>query len=265
MEAALQDPNHGKLYISAGAITNRPEEKASKGYRIAREGGIEPVYIEPNEFPTREHFHAALTRAAEDMKADILCLSGFLKKYSVISDPTLTEYRDRIANVHPAPLTIVAYKWNLHPLDIGRDVIKERKVDMRHDSLKHAMGMLEKKGWSRLYTGDDPVFMAALFGEESTCSVINMVEEGVDAGAVAAMSPEKRIDQKRVQAWLDRNAYDRVRSYADKLQGEMKTDCDGPVFRKFLELTGSGKMTIDGQRIIVDGQQMPYGGFLMEE
>lgn len=265
MEAAFQDPNHGDLYVSVGAITNRPAEDAPKGYRIAGEGGITPVFIDPSEYGTRGDFHGALTEAAQEMDPHLLCLSGFLKRYSIISEPTISAYRDRIANVHPAPLSIIAYTGDYHPLDVGRNKLDDRKIDLTRDKTDYALEMLGRKGWRRLYTGDDPVFMAALFGEKSTCSVINMVDAGTDTGAVAASSPEKPIDQSKVQRWLDRNAYDRLRDYADRLQGEMKHDCDGPVFRKFLELMATGRMMIDGPKIFVDGQETPYGGYLMGE
>lgn len=278
LDAALRDPNHGRLYQVVGTVTNRSEKKAAKGYRISREAGMDPVFINPWRFKcdsdkeSRAEFYECVTEFLNDMGPDVVGLSGWLKKYSIIEEPMLTEYRDRIINVHPARMGILfrdsackeavgrAGGNNRHPICIGRDGME--RVNVEKSSRREAATLIER-GWERLYVGDDAVTMAALFGETEVASVINVVNADMDGGALAARSRLVPLDQERIWSLLQRHAYDAVAEYAHKVQGMMKDECDGPVFCEALKLLSTGRMEIDGDIVRVDGEETPYGGYLM--
>jgi folate-dependent phosphoribosylglycinamide formyltransferase PurN len=264
MKAVLESSEHGTFYQVVGAITNRSQEKAERGWGIANDHGIKPIWFDPKKYETREKFYEAVTYTVEEMRPDIIGLSGFLYKYSLIANPFLRVYKNRILNVHPADLAII-YKAQegKHPLDIGRDkLVKRNEVNSLPDSVK----TLIKSGWRRIYTGDDAVNMAVLFGEKEICSSIHSVTEDCDAGPILVQSKREVVDREYVEKMLKRNAFDRIATYAHDLQEKMKTECDGPAFCKALELLAKGNIGIDDNHVTLDGKILPYGGYqILEE
>lgn len=262
MKAVLESPEHGKIYQVVGTFTNRPEERAAKGYAIAKDHDIRRFYIDPNLFPSREGFYKEVTSVVDDVGPDIVGFSGFLGKYSIIVDPFLSAYKNRIINVHPADLSIIAFLEGRKPWNVGRDGVKRNKKYVGDFDYKEAVKLI-KSGWKKLYTGDDAVNMAAFFGESNACSTIHSVVEEEDMGSILVQSKKMPINTKFVDKMLGRNASDRVADYAHKLQERMKTECDGPAFCKALELLGTGRMGIDDDHATLDEEDLPYGGYQM--
>jgi len=262
MHAVLESPEHGRIYRVAGAVTNRPEREAARGWDIARQHGIEPLYVSPGKFSTREDFYSYVADAVDEMRPDVIGLSGFLRKYSIISEPFLGRYRNRIFNVHPADLAIVYYPERRKPIELGRDGIEKTKKHLGKMEWRHARRFIDS-GFERLYSGDDAVTMAVLFGENELRSTVHVVEEKVDGGKILVRSQPKEVDAAYVERMLSRNAYSRIAHYASCLQDEMKRDCDGPAFIKSLELKAAGRLDIKDNFVTLDGEPLPYGGYLM--
>ena len=71
-------------------------------YALQRAAAAEiPSVVVPRKGVTQEEFDAALLRELTAAQADIVVLAGFL---SVIGPRVLSEYADRIVNVHPSLL-----------------------------------------------------------------------------------------------------------------------------------------------------------------
>jgi len=272
MKAVLESGNHGSLYRVKAAITNRPIGKAQKGYELAHEHGITLHYIDPFSFPSSEAFYTEVAKAAESIGPDVIGLSGWLKKYSIVHPVLINPFEGRIWNVHPAkgsilyrdPQPMLAEARNLknrHPLEIGTDQIRKRNCEAVPRG--EAYRMIDD-GWEMMYWGDDAVFAAELFGEASTCSIIHVVEEKLDTGPIVVSSADAPISHGMANKWIWRHAYDRMRDDADGTQGVMKGRCDGRAFCKALELGAAGRLRIEGRDVWVDGELTPYGGYKMK-
>jgi folate-dependent phosphoribosylglycinamide formyltransferase PurN len=262
MKAVLESPEHGNLYRVIGAVTNRSEKMAEKGWGVAMDHGIKPVYINPDDFDTREKFYEEVTNVVDEIGPEIVGFSGFLKKYSIVCDPFLRKYKNRILNVHPGNLALVTLFSAGKAIDIGRYGIARNKKDLGNKEWGYAE-MLFDSGYERIYTGDDAVRMAVLFGEDNVRSSIHVIEKKVDGGKIVLRSNPKEVDTEYVERMLARNAYGRIVEYAGRLQEEMKTDCDAPAFIRTLELMGLRRLEINDDFVSLNGEILPYGGYQM--
>jgi folate-dependent phosphoribosylglycinamide formyltransferase PurN len=276
MEAVLESENHGKIYEVIGAVSNRHQSLAEKGYGVAFEHGIDVDFVDAMKFKAgseREAFYEKIAEAVENRSPDVIGLSGWLKRHSIISPGFFQTFQKPILNVHPADLGIIYNTLGgKHPIRIGTEQLRDMsRVDAGDDiygksgSRKNAWDLIRDNGFRRMLWGDYPVFTAALLGEEDTCSTIHVINEEVDAGPSLVQSKRMEIDTKKVEAWLSRHAYDRMADYAEDLQSQMKTECDGPAFCEALELIGSGRMEIFDDHAKLDGEIVRYGGYQMGE
>ena len=262
MQGVLESPDHGRIYRVVGALTNRTEKQAAKGYDIARQFGVEVVHLDPQDFDSRVDFYRAVAERVDAFEPDVVGLSGWLKKYSMISDPFLTAYGNRIVNVHPADLSVLAELNGQHPLDIGRKNLKiSRAANTNHDRVRIYRA---DRGWERMLTGDDAVNLAVLLGEKEVCSTIHSVTDECDGGPILVQSKRFPVDTGFVDEMLRRNALDRIADYAHGLQGEMKTKCDKPAFCTALKLLAESTVGIANDFVTRDDKPMPYGGYQMD-
>ncbi len=265
MKAVLEE--NANVYKVIAALTNMPEPEAAKGRQIASGYNVDVVTVNASEFGSRKQFYEAVAKEVDNISPDVIGLSGFLGKYSIIDEPLLGAYANRIINVHPADLSIVANLNGKHPLDIGRNELSQyRRHSLRDVPVDKARKMIKDGNWkfSRLYTGDDAVAMAVLFGEDKVCSSIHSVTAECDAGPVIVQSKRLPVDTKFVDKMLGRNALGRIMSYAHELQGRMKTECDGPAFCEALRLLATGRMGIGDDFVTLDREMLSYGGYQME-
>lgn len=82
-----------------GVISNRAD---AKGLAIAAAKGVSASVI-PSKGVSREEHDAAIDRALEAAKADIVCLAGYLK---LLTDGFVAKWQGRMINVHPALLPL---------------------------------------------------------------------------------------------------------------------------------------------------------------
>ncbi len=263
MKAVLESPDHGSLYKVVGAVTNRPREKAERGWGVADDHDIDTVYINPFEFEERRDFYQQVTDVVDEMNPEVVGLSGFLKKHSIIVDPFLTKYENNIWNVHPADLAIYTFfPNNENAIDIGRAGVQKGRMDLG-DRPRHLIKRDLDYRYMPAFRGDDAVRMAVLLGEDKVCSTIHVVEKEVDRGKIVVRSPHLDVDTKFVNKYINRNNYEIVMDYGGELQDRMKTECDVSAFLKALELKAKGLLEVKDDLVYYDGKVLPFGGFKM--
>lgn len=77
-------------------ISNNPNAFALER---AKEAGIDACCVSPKDYANRELFHEALLNAMNEVTPDLIVLAGFLV---VIPKQVITQYRNRIINIHPS-------------------------------------------------------------------------------------------------------------------------------------------------------------------
>lgn len=82
-----------------GVISNRAD---AKGLAIAAAKGVDASVI-PSKGVSRDDHDAAIDRALEAAKADIVCLAGYLK---LLTDGFVAKWQGRMINIHPALLPL---------------------------------------------------------------------------------------------------------------------------------------------------------------
>jgi phosphoribosylglycinamide formyltransferase-1 len=200
------------------------------------------------------------TAEAQHFRVDLVALAGYmLKMYA----PMVSAFSGRMINSHPARLAL-----------------------------------LDERG-RRKYRGDNAVFDAIWAGEESTCTSIHVVREGVDSGEILVTSAPLSVDLPAVERLkvISRNLpplskiialkghYDQkgvakdvrdestealakllvMQFVADPHQRLQKYVCDYPAYDFVLEEIANGNFALDDCgagpcTVWYNGEKMPYGG-----
>ena len=79
-------------------ISNKAD---SKGLEFAAEQGLEAIFVNPKEFDGREAYDRELVRILKEKGVELVCLAGFMR---IISPYFVSEFRNRILNIHPSLL-----------------------------------------------------------------------------------------------------------------------------------------------------------------
>jgi phosphoribosylglycinamide formyltransferase 1 len=79
-------------------ISNRGD---AAGLQRARAAGIPTAVVPHRDYPSREAFEAALTRALDAAKIELVCLAGFMR---LLTAGFVDRWRDRLINIHPSLL-----------------------------------------------------------------------------------------------------------------------------------------------------------------
>jgi len=79
-------------------IANRAD---AAGLQRATDAKIATEIIPHHDFPSREAFDAALTRALEQARIELICLAGFMR---LLTPGFVAHWRDRLINIHPSLL-----------------------------------------------------------------------------------------------------------------------------------------------------------------
>lgn len=83
----------------AGVISNRAD---AKGLAIAAAKGVETAFVE-SKGQTREAHAAQLAKAIAAMKADIICLAGYMR---LLDENFVKRFEGRMINIHPSLLPL---------------------------------------------------------------------------------------------------------------------------------------------------------------
>jgi len=259
------DPNHGNLYKVVGAFTDK--QSAEKGIGIAKDKEVPVITfdrktfyqeenLDPKVFDNRKFYYEQVCRDIELFRPDIIALSGYMH---IVSDPMMSEYENRIFNVHPADLSKLKRKGQseiLLPLDI---------FDFGNFKVKGVLINIKKENLERAYKGEDAVADAVLNGEKYTKSTVHIATEDFDEGPILVQSKGFPVDRKFVSRKLKMRDWGAVVDYAHELQEKMKWEGDGPAYAKALELTSLGRLSLDGFTVLLDGLELPYYGFQLGE
>jgi len=154
---------------------------------------------------------------------DLIALCGYM---SIVSQPLLERYNDRIVNVHPADLSV-------------------------------------KDGYRRKYTGLNAVRDAILAGEKRLYSTTHIVREKVDYGEILMRSQPVDVILPGGVTSQDLARPENaalVRRIASEHQARLKERGDWVIYPKTLEMIGEGRYSLDESgNVYVDGVLMPDG------
>jgi len=89
----------GRINADIALVFSNKEEAA--GLRIAKERGLETLYINPKLYAEREEYDKEIIREARKRNVDLICLAGYMK---VLTPMFCNEFKNRIMNIHPALL-----------------------------------------------------------------------------------------------------------------------------------------------------------------
>ncbi len=79
-------------------ISNEP---GAQGLARAERAGISTRVIPHKQFPDRPSFDAAVERALQEARVELVCLAGFMR---IFGDGFVERWRDRMINIHPSLL-----------------------------------------------------------------------------------------------------------------------------------------------------------------
>lgn len=96
LDDVARDPDAG--YRVVGVVSDRPD---ARGLERARAAGLPTAVAAPGDFPDRENWDTAITRAVEVFSPDLVVLAGFMR---ILGRPFLERFGDRTINTHPALL-----------------------------------------------------------------------------------------------------------------------------------------------------------------
>ena len=82
----------------AVVLSNKPD---APGLKKAQQMGLETLCISHKDFPTREDFDRRIVEELRKRRVDLVCLAGFMR---ILSPYFVSQYRNRIMNIHPALL-----------------------------------------------------------------------------------------------------------------------------------------------------------------
>ena len=99
LHALIDAIDQGRLNAAIAVVISNNEQ--APGLQRARRAGLETLWVDHREFPTRDAFDHALVRELRARHVDLVCLAGFMR---VIGPALLDAYRHRILNIHPSLL-----------------------------------------------------------------------------------------------------------------------------------------------------------------
>lgn len=89
----------GKINADIVLVFSNVEE--AMGLRIARERGLETLYLNPKLYSNREEYDKEVIKELRKRNADLVCLAGYMK---ILTPHFCREFKNRIMNIHPALL-----------------------------------------------------------------------------------------------------------------------------------------------------------------
>ena len=76
-------------------------KKAAAGLEIARQRGLNTLYLNPKEYESREDYDRAIIREMESREIDLICLAGYMR---ILTQEFCAAFENHIVNIHPALL-----------------------------------------------------------------------------------------------------------------------------------------------------------------
>jgi phosphoribosylglycinamide formyltransferase-1 len=95
LDACADGRVDGRIVV---VISDKPD---AYGLERARKAGVEALFVNPADYPTRLAYDAALAEALKARGVDLVCLAGFMR---LVKRPMLEAFPNRILNIHPSLL-----------------------------------------------------------------------------------------------------------------------------------------------------------------
>jgi phosphoribosylglycinamide formyltransferase-1 len=94
--AAVAD---GRLDATVAVVIS--DRMGAAGLRLAREAGIEAVWLNRRDSSNREAYDQTIAETLRAQNVDLVCLAGFMR---LVGRPLLDAFANRIMNIHPSLL-----------------------------------------------------------------------------------------------------------------------------------------------------------------
>ena len=222
---AKHDPNFGDSYEVVGGFTTDPDC-----------AGVEA--LESRDVPVEAHDIRAFYRERGAEPTDLDVRAEFD-----------AETVERIARFEPDLLLLSGYMWILtDPLLETYPILNVHPADLT----------ITDEDGDRTYVGKNPVYDAIRDRRPETRSSVHFVTPGVDEGPVLVLSKPFPVHENLVEALLEFDSGEALREYAASHQEWMKWEGDGPAIAKGLELIGAGRVELEENDALVDGEAGPY-------
>jgi phosphoribosylglycinamide formyltransferase-1 len=99
LQAIIEAISHAGLALKLALVLSDKAE--AQGLKKAVAANISSQFIDPDKYPTRDSYDAALAEAIEQSGAKLVILAGFMR---ILSDNFVNHYLGRLINIHPSLL-----------------------------------------------------------------------------------------------------------------------------------------------------------------
>jgi len=87
--------------IPATMVVLISDREAAPALDIARAHGIEALFLDPKQYPSREAHEKAIIAALEERRVDLVCHAGYMR---ILTPAYVAHFRGRAFNIHPSLL-----------------------------------------------------------------------------------------------------------------------------------------------------------------
>ena len=87
--------------IPATMVVLISDRETAPALDIARAQGIEALFLDPKQYPSREAHEKAIISALEERRVDLVCHAGYMR---ILTPSYVAHFRGRAFNIHPSLL-----------------------------------------------------------------------------------------------------------------------------------------------------------------
>jgi phosphoribosylglycinamide formyltransferase 1 len=87
--------------IPATMVVLISDRETAPALDIARSHGIEALFLDPKQYPSREAHEKAIIAALEERRVDLVCHAGYMR---ILTPAYVAHFRGRAFNIHPSLL-----------------------------------------------------------------------------------------------------------------------------------------------------------------
>ena len=98
---AIVDAVESGFIKNAEIVVLASDVKDAYALERAREHGIEPLFINPKEYASREDFDKKIVAELQKRKIDLVLLAGYMR---IVTPRLVKAFKNRMMNIHPALL-----------------------------------------------------------------------------------------------------------------------------------------------------------------
>lgn len=98
-QALVEAARAGRMPASIAVLIS--DRATAPALDIARDHGIEALFIDPKQYPTREAHEKAMIAALEERKVGLVCHAGYMR---ILTATYIEHFRGRALNIHPSLL-----------------------------------------------------------------------------------------------------------------------------------------------------------------